>query len=336
MKKSIFVLFALVALGSCENKISSLSELKSNFYEFKEKAIHSGEVLSITFGSNADKIDSVSLTLNGKSFKNNTRLDSANSTLGLNKLQMKVYMDGDFIWGETVVSVLSSFKETPVEFEVVKEYPHPAELFTEGFFFFNNRIYESAGQKGKSKLVSYLPGSINYIQEKKQDAEDFSEGIALLNNKIYQLTYRQRKIYVYDHNTLELTEMLRLPEMVKEGWGMTSNGQELIVSDGTQNIFFFDERFNLQRKIQVAGYVSIYTNLNELEFINGKIYANIWQTNYILVINPESGAVEQYYDVTSLSETRGNDDVLNGIALKGNNLLITGKNWNNIYELISK
>src|SRR5690606_24463561 len=106
-----------------------------------------------------------------------------------------------------------------VEFEVVKEYPHPAELFTEGFFFHNDKIYESAGQKGKSKLVSYSLGSTDYIQEKYQDKEDFSEGIALLNGKIYQLTYRQRKIFVYDENSLELLETLELPQIVREGWG---------------------------------------------------------------------------------------------------------------------
>src|SRR5690606_7178073 len=119
------------------------------------------------------------MTLNGKPFQNNSPLDSTNSTLGLNKLEMKVYIDNDYILGKIDVPVLSSFKEIPVEFEVVKEYPHPTELFTEGFFFHNNKIYESAGQKGKSKLVNYSLGTTNYIQEKKQDAEDFSEGIAL-------------------------------------------------------------------------------------------------------------------------------------------------------------
>lgn len=336
MKRVAFTFFILVVLISCENKINSLSELKSNFYEFKEKPIHSGEILNIEFNAHADKIDSVSLILNGVPFKNNTPLDSSNSTPGLNKLQMKVYIGDDYIWGETVASVLSSFKETPIEFEVVKEYPHPVELFTEGFFFHNNKIYESAGQKGKSKLVNYSLGSSSYIQEKKQDKEDFSEGIALLNDKIYQLTYRQRKVFVYNAGSLELIETLKLPDTVREGWGMTTNGKELIVSDGTQNIFFFDEQFNLKRKIQVAGYVSIYTNLNELEFINDKLYANVWQTNYILVINPDSGVVEQYYDLTSLSETKGSDDVLNGIASYKNTVLVTGKNWSRIYELAIK
>ncbi len=325
-----------MVLVSCKNEISSLSELKSNFYEFKEKPIHSGETLNIEFNANSDKIDSVSLTLNGVTFKNNTQLDSTNSMLGLNKLQIKVHIGDDFIWGETIVPVLNSFKEMPVEFQVVKEYPHPTELFTEGFFFHNNRIYESAGQHGKSKLVNYALGSTNYLQEVRQEKDIFSEGIALFNKKIYQLTYRQRKVFVYDENTLELIETLKLPDVVREGWGMTSDGRGLIVSDGTQNIFFFDEQFNLQRKIQVAGYVSIYTNLNELEFIQNKIYANVWQTNYILVINPESGAVEKHYDLTPLSETKGADDVLNGIASNNDNILVTGKNWEKIYELSVK
>ncbi len=338
MKKSIFTFGVIAVLISCENKIDTLSELKSNFYAFKERPIHSGETLKIEFNAHADKIDSVSLTLNGVPFDNNTLVDSTNSTLGLNKLQIKVYLGDNSIWGETVLSVLSPVKETPIEYEVVNEYPHPAELFTEGFFFHNNKIYESAGQYGKSKLVNYALGSTNYIQEKSQDKEDFSEGIALLNGKIYQLTYRQRKIFVYDENSLELIQTMKLPEMVREGWGMTTNGKELIISDGTQHIFFFDEHFKLRKKIQAVGYISIYTNLNELEFIQDKVYANVWQTNYILVINPNSGMVEQYYDLSALSKskTSRSDDVLNGIAAYKDHILVTGKYWDKIYELSSK
>jgi len=335
MKKLISGLVVLLVIA-CEQGPSSMSDFGSNFYVFSQKPLHLGDTLNIEFTKNTEKIDSVSLTLNGKRINNHEPIDSAKATLGLNKLRINVYTANQPVGGEVNLQVLNSGKETPVEYETVKEYPHPAELFTEGFFFHNGKIYESAGQKGKSKLVSYALGSTNYIQEKRQDKEDFSEGVALLSGKIYQLTYRQRKVFVYDENSLELIETLELPQIVREGWGMATNGTELIVSDGTQNIFFFDEHFNLKRKIQVAGYISIYTNLNELEFINEKIYANVWQTNYILIINPRSGAVEQYYDLTPLSETSGSDDVLNGVASYKNNILVTGKNWQKIFELSAK
>src|SRR5690606_17310011 len=138
----------------------------------------------------------------------------------------------------------------------------------------------------------YTLGSTNYLQEQKQDDNVFSEGAALLNGKIYQLTFRQRSVFVYDAKSLDLVNTLQLPHNLKEGWGMTTNGKELIVTDGSQHIYFFDEQLKLLRKIQVAGFASVYTNLNEMEFIQNKIYANIWQTNFILVINPASGAVE--------------------------------------------
>lgn len=336
VKKYIGLLVFLLILSSCNQKVKNLSDLGSNFYEIQHNGLRLGDSLNIYFLKNQDLVDSVELTMNGMSFQNHSIMNSSNTKLGINNLKIKVHLEDSFITGESHIPILNSVKETPIEYEVVKEYPHPAELFTQGFFFHNNRIYESAGQYGKSKLVNYALGTTQYIQEKLQDKDDFSEGIALLNGRIYQLTYRQREIFVYDESSLELKETLKLPETVKEGWGMTTNGVELIVSDGTQNIFFFDEEFRLQKKIQVAGYESVYTNLNELEFINGKIYANVWTTNFVLIINSETGAVEHYYDLAPLNQSKDSDDVLNGIAAYGNNLLVTGKNWNKIYELSVK
>lgn len=336
MKKLYYFAFCLFLIISCNNEPKSLSDLESNFYEIQHNGLRLGDSLNVFFFKNPDVVDSVELTLNGKLVKNHIVMDSSNTNLGINNLKIKVYSGDSPILGETNVPILNSFKETPVEFEIVKEYPHPAELFTQGFFFHNNKIYESAGQYKKSKLVTYSLGQTNYLRETKNDDRTFAEGAALLNGKIYQLTYRQRDIFVYDGNSLQLIETLQLPSVLKEGWGITTNGKELIVTDGTQHIYFFDEKFNLQRKIQIAGYASIYNQLNEMEFINGKIYANVWQTNYILIINPNSGAVERYYNLASISETKGADDVLNGIASYGNNILVTGKNWTKIYEVAAK
>ncbi|SMC32662.1 glutaminyl-peptide cyclotransferase [Moheibacter sediminis] len=334
--KIIIVLIGLITIISCKNEPKSLSDFKSNFYEIQHNGLRLGDSLNVYFFENEDLVKSVEIIWNGKLLKNHTIMDSTNTSLGINNLKIKVNLENNSISGETNVPILNSFKETLVEFEVVKEYPHPQELFTQGFFFHNNKIFESAGQYKKSKLVTYNLGSTNYLQEKKLDDRSFAEGAALLNGKIYQLTYRERDIFVYDEKTFELIETLKLPSILKEVWGITTNGKELIVADGTQNIYFFDEKFNLQRKIQIAGYASIYNQLNEMEFIQNKIYANVWQTNYVLIINPVSGAVEQYYDLASLSQTKGSDDVLNGIAAYGNNILVTGKNWNKIYELSVK
>ena len=334
--KLILVLIGITTIISCGNEPKSLSDLQSNFYEIQHNGLRLGDSLNVFFFKNPDLVDSVELTLNGKLVKNHIVMDSSNTHLGINNLKIKVYAGGSPILGETNVPILNSFKETPVEFEIVKEYPHPAELFTQGFFFHNNKIYESAGQYKKSKLVTYSLGFTNYSQEVKQDANLFSEGIALLNGKIYLLTYREKRALVYDVQTLKLIEEIPMPSEMKEGWGLTSDGEFLIASDGTQTIYFLDERLNVKRKIQVAGHQSVYTYINEMEFINGKIYANVWTTNFVLVIHPETGAVERYYDLTSLNQSTGSDDVLNGIASYGNNILVTGKTWNKIYELSEK
>lgn len=336
MKKFSWILLGLVLLASCKKEVSNLSDLKSNFYAFKENPTHLGENLKVEFGAHEDKIDSVLLILNGKNLPNNVKLDWNNAMLGMNKLQMKVFIDNDFIWGETEIPILNPDKETAIEYNVIKEYPHNPELFTQGLFYHNNLVYESGGQYRRSKLVNYKLGSTSYNKEQKMNDETFAEGITLFNNKIYQITYRQRDIFVYDATTLELLETMRMPDIVREGWGITSNGKELLVSDGTQFIYFFDEKFNLQRKIQVVGNVSIYTHVNELEYINDRIYANVWTTNYVLIIHPETGAVEKYYDFSPISETKGSDDVLNGIAAVGKNILVTGKNWTKLYEIENK
>lgn len=332
MKKLLFLFVLICLVSSCKKDVETLSDLKSNFYELQHNGLRLGDSLNVYFFKNQDLVDSVELTLNGKSIPNHVVMNTTNTNLGVNELKIKVHLGDDFITGETNVPVLNSTKETSIPYEVIKEFPHP-KLFTEGFFFYDNKVYESSGQYGKSKLVTYSLGSTQFQQEIKQDAKVFSEGATLLGDKIYQLTYRERKVFVYDAKSLALIDTLELPAVVKEGWGMTHNGKELIVSDGTQNLYFFDEKFKLIRKIQIAGYKSVYTYLNELEFVNGKIFANVWTTNFILVINPETGAVEQYYDLTQLSETKGSDDVLNGIALYKDHLLVTGKNWEKIYEL---
>lgn len=331
--KKVAILLLIGSILSCTDKIKGLSDFKSDFYELQAKSIHLNDELEVQFLQNQDKIDSVSLILNGKPMKNKDVIHSENAVLGINELEIYVYLQDKHIYGKTQIGILSPERETAVDYQLINEYPHFQELFTQGFFFHDNKIYESSGQYGKSKLVAYALGSSQFIKETKQEPNVFSEGATLFQNKIYQLTFRERKIFVYDATSLELIKTLEMPSQLKEGWGMTSSEDELILSDGTQNIFFFDENLNYKRRIQVTGNVSIYNNINEMEYINGKIFANVWQTPYILIIDPKTGRVEHYYDLNSLNESRGSDDVLNGIALYGNTILVTGKNWRKIYEL---
>lgn len=331
--KNLVVVFILLGIISCKKEIKSLTDLKSDFYEIQLKPFHLGDTVKINFNANQDKIDSVSLLVNGKALKKDEKLDLNNSVLGANELEIYVYLKSHHIYGKNQMAVLNPEKETAVEYEVIKEYPHNPELFTQGFLFHNDKIYESSGQYGKSKLVNYALGSTTYLKEEKLDPKIFAEGSCMFNGKWYVLTYRERKILVYDPETFELLETLPMPSQMKEGWGLTTDGKEFIASDGTQNIFFFTDSFEYKRRIQVTGNVSIYTYINDLAYIDGKIFANVWQTPFILIINPQNGAVEKYYDLSSLNEAKGPDDVLNGVTLYKGNLLVTGKNWTKIYEV---
>lgn len=333
MKRIILLAILTLFVVSCKEEVKSLRDLNTNFYQFQQQAIHLGDSLSITFKENEDKIDSMFITVNGNRIENNSIIDESIATLGANLLEMYVYVDGNNIYGKTSLAVLNPEKEQPVEFEIINKYTHPNELFTQGLFYHNGLIYESSGQYGRSKMVNYRLGQSNYLNETKLDANHFAEGAEIIDGKVYQLTLKARKIFVYDPNTLELINTLDMPEMVKEGWGLTTNGEEIIISDGSQNIYFFDKDLNFNRKIQVTGNLSIYTNINEMEYINDRIYANVWLTNFILIINPETGAVEQYYDLNEINESKSTDDVLNGIAFYEGNILVTGKNWNFFYEL---
>lgn len=333
---SCWGLFLLMVIFSCKNDIQTLSYFKSNFYEFKEKPIHWGDTFEVKFDSHEDEIDSIVLTLNGKRIENKSTIDSTNSTLGLNRIEMKVFHAGDYIYSDTQLPVLSSFKETPIDFEIVAQYPHSKTLFTEGIFYKNNQIIESSGNYKNSFIASYALGSREFKIKKDLEDRIFAEGITELDDKLYLLTYKEHQILVLDPVNFERIETLKMPDEMQEGWGLTTDGENFITSDGTQHIYFFDKNFQLKKKIQVVGYISIYTQINELEFVGNKLYANVWKTNYILEINPESGAVERYFDLTSLNKKSQTEDVLNGIAYKNENFLVTGKYWDTLYEIHPK
>lgn len=165
----------------------------------------------------------------------------------------------------------------------------------------------------------------------------FSEGISSVGNKIFQLTYKNRKIFVYDKNSLELLTEYPMPNQMVEGWGMTTDGKNLIASDGTKNIFFLNssDPSKISKYISVAGNKEIYDSINELEYHNGFIYSNVWQKPIILKIDPKTGEVLGKFDFSEIVKKHitNEDDVLNGIAFKGENMLITGKNWDKIYEV---
>jgi glutamine cyclotransferase len=223
-----------------------------------------------------------------------------------------------------------------LQYSVIKVYPHDTASYTQGLIWQNNHLIEGTGEPGFSKLRNIDLQTGKPEKEISLGAEYFGEGVTLFNNKIYQLTWKEHKVFVYDPVTFKKLQEF---EWTYEGWGLTHNGKQLIVSTGGSNIYFVNpETFKIERTLGVTdnnGYVSM---INELEFVDGKIYANIYETDYIVRINPETGVVEARADLSDfLKQTGATYDprtvnpgyVLNGIAYNAEKktFYITGKRW---------
>lgn len=230
-----------------------------------------------------------------------------------------------------------------ITYSIVKVYPHDTSSYTEGLEWRNNSLYESGGNYEKSKLFNYtLDGKT--IRSIPVSKEYFGEGITVLNNKIYQLTWREHKVFVYDASTFKKINEFSWPY---EGWGMTNNGKNLIVGTGSSILYTVDpETFKILNQISVSNNYGPVTQVNELEYVNNFIYANVYETDDIIKIDPETGSVVgrlnlggilqksgMNYNPQNYSVTTGN--VLNGIAFdstKGT-FFVTGKMWPALFEI---
>ena len=337
MKKSIFKgVLALVLLASCSKDKMILDSMNEYNLAMETKGYHFGDM--ITFPKEVtDNAESISISFGDKETAI-LKIDPAFFTLGDNAVTINVRTkSGENLSIDAVINVLSKTPEKELTYEVVAEYPHNAENFVQGFQLEGNTIYGSNGQTGESKVIKYTLGSTTNTAETKLDDEYFGEGSTIVGDKIYQLTWQHRKGFIYDKNTLKKLSEFNYPSRLTEGWGLTYDGKNLILSDGTKNIYFIspDNLQKIVKTISVAGPLEIYEKINELEYHDGFIYANIWQRPYILKINPENGEVVGKIDLTEINKKHSTDadDVLNGIAFKGDNMLITGKNWDKIYEI---
>lgn len=220
---------------------------------------------------------------------------------------------------------------------IIKKYPHDENAFTQGLFFYNGYLYESTGQKGFSSLRQVEIETGKIIRKLDLDPEIFAEGIARVNKKIYQISWLNKKCFVYDLNSFNL---LKTFDYQGEGWGLTYTGKELIMSDGSNILRFIDtETFQTIKLLPVIdnNYNPIHY-LNELEFINGEIWANIWQSDNIVRIDANTGKITGIIDCSILRtqiKYNTNTDVLNGIAYDSvqKRIFLTGKNWNQLFEV---
>jgi glutamine cyclotransferase len=232
----------------------------------------------------------------------------------------------------------------PIQFSVLNKHPHDTTYFTEGLEFYNGQLFESSGGNASESpypsefgIADMKTGKVE-SKVKLDKSKYFGEGITIFKDKIYQLTWTSEIGFVYDAKTFQKIKEFKLP--AKEGWGLTHDSANLIMSSGSNNLYFLSpdslKLLNILRVIDNNGPVP---NINELEYVNGYIYANQWETPYILKINAETGKVEGRLDLTALqqeaSATNPRADVANGIAYDSasGKMYVTGKKWPFIYEI---
>lgn len=286
--------------------------------------------------------DSITLFVNNKPFSNyqiengalilNT--DSLNS--GKNVIYIKVNVSGQLKVGQTMIKLKASKVPIEYSYKVIARFPHDDRSYTQGLEFYNGIMYEGSGQYGASAVRSYKLESNELLQTYNLPNNVFGEGIVIYDNKIYQLTWQSHICYEYD---LSKFRLLRTFEFNTEGWGLTKYKNFLVMSDGTNTLYFINpETFTEVKRLEVYNNVGPVSNLNELELINGKIYANVYQTDDIVIIDPETGFVEgiiHLNNLLDLKKTKRKPDVLNGIAYDQENkrLFVTGKYWPEIYQI---
>jgi glutamine cyclotransferase len=220
-------------------------------------------------------------------------------------------------------------------YEVVNTFPHDPGAFTQGLVFSDGVLFESTGLNGQSSLRRVALETGEVLKQRDIDAQYFAEGLALFDGRLIQLTWRNGVGFVYDKDSFEPLGNFTYPN---EGWGLTQDGTHLIMSDGSSTLRFLDPHtFEVVREVAVTSEGQPVVRLNELEYVAGEIWANVWQTDAIARIDPATGAVRGWIDLSGLlpAEERAAADVLNGIAYDaaGDRLFVTGKLWPTLFEI---
>jgi glutamine cyclotransferase len=267
-----------------------------------------------------------------------TNIDISKNKLGLRTIKASITADGKNYNVTKDFTIVSSIKPKLYTYKVLESYPHDIEAYTQGLEFVNDTLYESTGQYKESSLrkTDFKTGKV--IQNVPLGDQYFGEGLTILNDKIYQLTWREDVGFIYDLSTMEKKGTFVYGKS-NEGWGLCNDNSSIYKSDGTEKIWTLNPE-NLSEE----GFIEIYTNtskiksVNELEWVEGKIYANVYERDAIAIVDPATGAVEGVIDLKGLKEmvTQHDDlNVLNGIAYKGeeNIIYVTGKNWDKLFKI---
>jgi glutamine cyclotransferase len=268
----------------------------------------------------------------------NGKISLESKTLGTHILTAKVFSEGREISLREEILILAKNPPEVYTYEIVNTYPHDREAFTQGLEFVGDTLYESTGIKGESSLrkVDYKTGRV--VKQTNLEANFFGEGITVLGDTIFMLTWQSGKGLLFNPKTLEQIGSFNYRDS-KEGWGFCNDGKVLYKSDGTQRIWKLDPKsLNEIGYIETVTNSSIFNKTNELEFIDGKIYANVWQKPSMMIIDAQTGAIEGVVNFGGLDKKVTQHetlDVLNGVAYhkERNTFFVTGKRWDKIFEV---
>lgn len=348
--KKIFIILILVALLATFiipifNKNSSDSEENFKFLFQDNVAVKIGQVVPLTFEV-TDDLRAITLEINGESIQTwKNPSGKIEFKFNTNSYQVGSYVieliatasDGITQNEQRLLRILSDITPEKWTTKIANVYPHLEASFTQGLEFDNGVLYEGTGDPNQSGQTLIAEVDLKSGEMKRKmglDASHFGEGISVLGNELFQLTWKNQKCLVYDKNSFKV---IREFSYTGEGWGLCHDNKNLIMSDGSERIYFRDPKtFEIIRTIEAYTDQGPIAYLNELEYIDGFIYANVWTTNNIAVISAESGKVVAIIDATELvREGKGNGEVLNGIAYNKLNkkLYLTGKYWPKLFEV---
>ncbi|MFD2726437.1 glutaminyl-peptide cyclotransferase [Hyunsoonleella rubra] len=337
-----FKYLAFILLISLSVSCGPNSGQQKNHFNIKTNAVKGNipidETLQLSIeNKKGHTIDSIVYTLNGTPIE--STFDLKNNKLGKHTMEATVYFNSEE--KQTVsssITILNDQSPKLFKYEIINEYPHDITSYTQGLEFYDGKLYESTGQYKESKLrqVDYKAGEV--IQNINLANAYFGEGITIMDDKIYQLTWRAGMGFVYDVNSLEKLSSFKYGKS-KEGWGLTHHSGKIYKSDGTENIWLLNpETLVEEDKIQVYTNKGKIIGINEMEWIDGKIYANRYQKDGVAIINPKNGGVIGVIDFTPLKKKVTQHkglDVLNGIAYnpETQTIFVTGKRWDKMFEV---
>ena len=339
-------IYTYLALALTATFITSCSETGYKFKLNTSKKTTLGQKAAIKFEQlKGNKIDSVHLFVNKKRVNKNETSIAINTTdfgVGKHLVTALAFYPNKSKKINNSIEILAKNAPAVYTSKIINTYPHEKDAYTQGLEFNDGFLYETTGRRGQSTLRKVAIKTGEVLQKIDLDKKYFGEGMTIFDNKIYWLTWQARKGFIYDLETFKQINEFNYNHS-NEGWGLTHNDSELIKSDGTNKIWFLNA-LNQKEERNIQVYTNKYAvdNLNEIELINGKIYANKWQQNSILIINPNTGVVEGVANLNGLrdivaeeQDLERSDDVLNGIAYdkENNRLFVTGKHWGKLFEI---